>query len=106
MNITELRDWAIKYDIEKDTKTAFFKMLENYKADDPNEYNEVFKNFRPDELQLEVHTISLNLGNWPECSYNTISASMRISHNGKQIGSYKTLYTLDGSPEDDFFEIF
>ncbi|SHL12907.1 hypothetical protein SAMN02745136_04136 [Anaerocolumna jejuensis DSM 15929] len=66
----------------------------------------VFKNIRIEELSLQMHTISLNLGNWPECSYNTVSASMWIRHKGKQIASYKTLYTFDGEAEDDFFDIF
>lgn len=106
MNIVELKNWAFEYNIEERTKNSFYKMLENYKVDNPEEFNDVFKNIRIDELSLQVHTISLNLGNWPECSYNTVSASMWIHHKGKQIASYKTLYTFDGEAEDDFFDIF
>ena len=105
MRIAELKSWAIEHNIEERTKTSFYKMLQNYKIDNPEEYFDIFKNICLDQLSLQVHSVSLNLGNWPECSYNTVSASMRIHYNRKQIANYKTLYTLDGEAEDDFFDV-
>ncbi len=105
MNVEELKKWAIEHIIEERTKASFYKMLNNYKIDNPEEYVEILGNICINELSLQIHMVSLNLGNWPECSYNTISASMRIKYNGKQIANYKTLYTLDGEDEDDFFDI-
>lgn len=106
MDIIELKNWAFEHKIEEQTINSFYEMLDNYKTDDPEEFNDVFKNIRINDLSLQVHTISLNLGNWPECSYNTVSASMWIHHKEKQIASYKAIYTLDGEPEDDFFDLF
>ena len=105
MNIVELKNWATEYKLEERTKTSFFKMLENYKLDNPEEYQNVFGNIKMDELSLQIHTVSLNLGNWPECSYNTVSSSMWIHYKERQIASYKALFSLNGEAEDDFFDI-
>jgi hypothetical protein len=45
------------------------------------------------------------LGNWPECNYNNVSASIWVFYKEKQICSYKLLFNLDGIPEDDFFDV-
>lgn len=104
MNILELKNWALEHDIEDRTRASLFKMLENYKIDNPDEYKEVFSEIGLDGLTLQVHTVSLNLSNWPECNYNTVSAAMRVYYNKKQIINYKVLYLLSGEAEDDFVE--
>ncbi|MGE5458937.1 MAG: hypothetical protein ACM3NJ_00645 [Methanobacterium sp.] len=106
MNITELKTWAIEKNIDQKTKTLFIKMIENYMEEYTEEYCECFGNIPINDLYLDVHTVSLNLGNWPECNYNTISASMRIQYMSKDIANYKVMFTLDGEPEDDFFDVF
>lgn len=80
--------------------------MDNYKEENPDEFNEVFGNIDLSKFYLKVNAVSLNLGNWPECSYVTISASLPIYYENKSIGHYKTLYTIDGEEEDDFFDIY
>ncbi len=105
MNIEELKDWGKNNLIEQRTVKTFKQFLKNYEIDNPIEYCEVFGKVNINELKYQIHTISMNLGNWPECSYNTVSAPMWAFYNEKQICSYKILYTFDGVPEDDFFDV-
>lgn len=105
MNIDDLITWAIKNNIDQRTRTLFWEMLENYKNEDPDEYSEFFGHIPIGDLYLHIHTVSLNLGNWPECNYNTVSAHMGIWYNDKQIAKYEALFTLAGEPEDDYFVI-
>jgi nicotinic acid phosphoribosyltransferase len=106
LNINEIKKWAKKHNIEERTKKDFFEFLDNYKLECSDEYQEIFSNISKKDLKLQIHKVSLNLGNWPECSYNTISVSMWIFYKEKQLANYKALYTLDGEDEDDFFEVF
>ena len=105
MNIDELMEWVEKHSIEEKTAAAFKGFLLNYEINNPKEYSEVFGNIDKNVLKYQIHTISMHLGNWPKCNYNTISASMWVFYNDKQICSYKVLYTFDGVAEDDFFDI-
>ncbi len=105
MSIEELKEWVKKHSIERKTVEAFEGFLINYEIDNPKEYCKVFGIINKKDFKYQIHTISMNLGNWPECNYNTVSASMWVFHNEKQICSYKTLYTFDGVPEDDFFDV-
>ena len=102
MNINELKMWAEEHSIPTRIVDAFKKLLVNYKADDPEEYAEVMKDVDIENLIYHVHTISINLGNWPRCDYNTVSASMKVYYNKKHIANYKALYLFSGEPEDDF----
>lgn len=105
MNIEELKEWVIEHSIKKRTIDLFEEFIMNYKIDDPQEYSKIFGTTDKKELKYQIHTISMNLGNWPKCNYNTVSASMWVFNNEKQICSYKVLYTFDGVPEDDFFDV-
>lgn len=53
-----------------------------------------------------MHTVSLNLGNWPKRTYNNVSVSMKVFYNEKKIVSYKVLYDFSGEEEDDFVEFY
>lgn len=57
-----------------------------------------------EELFMELHTISLNLGNWPECNCNTVSASMRVFYEDERIFKYTSVFSLSGEDEDDFVD--
>ncbi|MCP4162965.1 MAG: hypothetical protein GY760_23125 [Deltaproteobacteria bacterium] len=85
MQIDELKNWVKEHNIESRTKTYFLEWMENYKIEEPDEYLEVMKDLKVDDFFFELHTISLNLGNWPECDCNTVSASMRAFFIEEQI---------------------
>jgi hypothetical protein len=104
MYINELKEWVKTYNIVERTKKGFFTWLNNFKLEEPEEYYNVMENIESKELILELHTISLNLGNWPECTYNTVSASMRVFYKDKRLFNYESLYLLNGEDEDDFVD--
>lgn len=106
MNIEELKKFAEERNLSERTIKDFQYLLKNYQADDPEEFDEVFNGIDIQKLYYEVQTVSLNLGNWPECTYNNVSVSMGVYYNEKKIASYKVLYRFSGEEEDDFVEFF
>ncbi len=100
MNIEELKDWAENHNVSDRIIDSFKKLLQNYELDDPAEYHEIMNGIDKERLNYNVHTISLNLGNWPECSYNTVSASMRIYLGKRQFANYRVYYLFSGEAED------
>ncbi|OPX41908.1 hypothetical protein CLHUN_42220 [Ruminiclostridium hungatei] len=104
MNIDEVKQWADTQNISCRIIGSFKKLLQNYELDDPIEYAEIMDGIDKEKLRYNVHTVSLNLGNWPECSYNTVSASMRVFFCEKQIANYSVYYLFSGEVEDDIVE--
>ncbi len=104
MDIDELKKWAETQNISSRIIDSFKKLLHNYELDDPAEYSEVMNGIDKENLRYNVHTVSLNLGNWPECSYNTISASMRVFFGERQIANYSAYYLFSGEAEDDIVD--
>lgn len=104
MNINELREWAKDNDVANRIISSFKKLLKNYELEDNIEYDQIMKGIDVNNLRYNVHTVSLNLSNWPECSYNTVSVSMRVFFKEKQIANYSVFYLFSGEAEDDLFE--
>lgn len=104
MEINELKNWAKEHNVDKRIIESFKGLLVNYKRDESAEYSKIMNGIIEENMTYEVHTISLNLGNWPDCTYNTVSASMRVYYQEKQIANYKVLYLFSGEVEDDFVD--
>lgn len=88
--------WVEEYNITTRTVEAFNKLLENYKSDDPDVYAEVMKGIDVENLTYYVQTVPLNLGNWPDCDYNTISASMSVYHDKKRLQTVRLFTCFQG----------
>lgn len=104
VDIFELKKWAETHNISSRIIDSFKNLLLNYELDDPAEYAVVMNGIDKESLRYHVHTVSLNLGNWPECSYNTVSASMRVFFGEKQIAKYCVYYLFSGEVEDDIVD--
>ncbi|MGV7118987.1 hypothetical protein [Paenibacillus kyungheensis] len=105
MPIDEFKQWIVEQEIEKRTLQGFWLNLNNYQTEDPDEFNYFFKNFNRDNLDVTITQIALMLGNYPECNYNHVISYVPIIYNGKRIGLYRLLFTLDGKMDDDYFTI-
>lgn len=104
MSVAELKKWVINNNIEERTISSFYKMLENYRTDFLEEYNQVFENVNVNELITKVEIISLNLKNWPECNEVSITSSLYFYSNDKNIGKYELVFSTDGEMIDDFVD--
>ena len=104
MNINELKKWAEEQNVSTRIIESFKKLLINLKKHDPIEYHECVGELNIEKLIFEVHTVSLNLGNWPMCNYNSVSVEMRVNNNDIQIAKYKLVFSFNGDPIDDFVD--
>lgn len=103
MDINELKKWIIEHEVENRTIQGFWLNLENYQKEFPDEFNRFFKNFSKNNFDVKITQIALMLGNYPECNQNHVISYIPISYNGKRIGLYRLLFTLDGKIDDDYF---
>lgn len=110
--VDELKKWAVNYNISERAIAGFWKSYSTYMIDSPEEFDEVFGNTKQEDIILDIRYISLNLGNWPECNNNTILACIPIvietgkEISYKEIGYYKLILNLDGTIQNDIFEIY
>ncbi|SFF17458.1 hypothetical protein SAMN04487969_116110 [Paenibacillus algorifonticola] len=110
--INELKQWAIKYDIEKISLASFWLSFNNYIEEDSSEFREVFgDDFDHAFLTVNMESVALFLDKWNETKDNEllsygfdyVVSYIPIVYKTKKIGLYKLLFTLEGEVFDDFF---
>lgn len=106
LNIRKLKELICDKNIEERAVLSFWENFERYKNESKEEFIRIFGSFNSSELIVKIQSISLKLGNWPECDYNHIIVTMPILYKGKHLGSYDLLFSLDGQIDDDYFVIF
>ncbi|TVX93799.1 hypothetical protein [Paenibacillus agilis] len=108
MNSNELKEWANNNDIKKQVVDCFWKCLENYMNEDPSEFEEYFKEYNSELIELVYYKLSMSIRNWDtfETDYNEncefIEVIIKIQYNNKYIGYYKLLYNFGGEIFDDY----
>ncbi|WP_019418886.1 hypothetical protein [Paenibacillus sp. OSY-SE] len=105
MNINELKNWIMEHNVESRSIEGFWIALNNYMEDSPEEYESYFGACEKKSLVIEVQQVALMLGNYPECNQNHIISYVPIIYNGKTLGLYRLLFTLDGIIDDDYFTL-
>ncbi|MBI6871795.1 hypothetical protein [Clostridium aciditolerans] len=106
MDIKKMKEWIYDSNIEKRAVSSFWKTFEIYRNESEEEFSKVFGKFNSNELISEIQTISLKLGNWPDCDYNHIAVTIPNFYKNKHVGTYDLLFSLDGQIDDDYFIIF
>ena len=98
-------DFAIKHNIENRTQEGFINALRNYKEAQPEEYSKYFGSIETDKLHTPIEKIALTLGNWPACNDNHIVSHLTIYYQDDYIASYRMVFNLDGTVEDDILSV-
>ncbi|MDW8801456.1 hypothetical protein P8V03_09845 [Clostridium sp. A1-XYC3] len=106
MDIIRLKNWILDRNIEKISVSSFWKTFEVYRSESEEEFFKIFRDFNRSELIVKIQSVSLKLGNWPECDYNHIVVTIPIIYKNKNLGNYDLLFSLDGEIDDDYFVIF
>lgn len=101
-----IKEWALKHSIEKKTIELCKKAILNYEREEPDEFNSTFRKVMIDDAEYNVVRLSLNFSNSPEYLLKNISMVLNVYYGEKFILRYEALYSIDGEPEDDFFEPF
>lgn len=106
MDFKELKNKIEQLSIPEKAISAFWMSLHKYKSESGDEYNKYFINDDMEKLEIYISSISLKLGNWPECSYNHLVATIPIRYDECHIGEYVVMFSLDGDIDDDMLNIF
>ncbi|MDR2939041.1 MAG: hypothetical protein LBV08_01835 [Clostridiales bacterium] len=106
MDIVKLKNEIDDFDIPKKSITLFWDTLQKYRDENFDEYHKYFKNDDTDKFYIQISSISLELGNWPDCNYNHLVSRIPIWYDNIHIGDYLVMFTLDGKIDDDMLNIF
>ncbi|MFJ5718255.1 hypothetical protein [Neobacillus sp. NPDC093127] len=100
MNSEMLKQWYKKHNIEQRSINGFWTYLDNWRKEDEDfdfDYGEMDSRL----IELDVHKIQFtHLFDYDDF----IDVILRIYYNEEHIGSYKSVYTLDGEDEDDILK--
>ena len=106
-DINEFKEFITHNKIESRTVENFWHNFESYQREETNEFVKVFgESFCRENLEVEIQTIALKLGNWPNCNNNHIVVTVKFGYKRKNIGKYEVLFTFSGEVDDDFFVIY
>ena len=79
MDSNELKKWTIDNNIRERTIQHFWKCFENYKKEEPKEYEELFPNFDTQLLTIWFRKITINVRNWDKL----LMSIMKIMNTSK-----------------------
>ncbi len=117
MDAEELEKFIKKYNVVKRTKACFMFVMENYVAEEPERFKEIFKTLDINSLEAKQSEIKLcynddenddenkvvdkdenkeaNKEVNKEASY--VSSMLEIQFNGEVLGYYACIFGLDGA---------
>ena len=79
--------------------------LDEYKKEDEEDFNELFKDMDLDKVKYVFHSVAYVINEWhigdnEERKY--ISAKVRLEYDDWTFAEYESIYDLDGNGEDDY----
>lgn len=102
----KLEKWLEKYDVKKMVMENLKYYLSEYKKDDEEDFNELFKGMNIDNVKYEFHSVSYVINTLYIEDENEakkyISAKVRLVYEDKDFAEYQAFYGLDGEYEDDY----
>jgi hypothetical protein len=103
MDTTELIQWYINNNIEKETIDAFWNYFNNYRKEEIYDFEESFGQ-HIDERLIRVKADKVQLTHIFE-SGDFIYSILDIYYLNDYIAEYKLVFTLDGEVEDDVLRL-
>jgi hypothetical protein len=103
----KLKEGADENRVVERTILTFWKHIENYKRDDIEDYDRVFKGVDTNNLKLRVRELSLTIFTWDslDSEVEHVVVVLTVKYNNKVIGTYRVLFNLNGEEEDDYLDI-
>lgn len=101
----ELEKWIKEHDVKNMIMKDLKFYLSEYKKEDEEEFDELFKDMDLDKVKYEFHSVSYVINTWhtidnEERKY--ISAKVRLEYEDSTFAEYEAIYGLDGKGEDDY----
>jgi hypothetical protein len=112
MNSNQLKEWTIKNNVRQRTIEHFWSCLENYRREEPNEFQEWFVDYDKTQVSLQFEQVALKIRNWDDfdSTYNEnnefIDALIVIEHRGENTAEYTLRFNFAGDAIDDFFTMY
>lgn len=107
LQVQEISQWLLHHDAEKKAYDGFWLNIENYRKEDPNEFEKYFGNDELRKIELRIESVAINFSNnYPDFNYNHVIITIQIKYERKEIGYYKLLLNFDGVPDDDYFVLY
>lgn len=106
IDVSDINLWMKQHNAEDKAYKGFFKNLESYRHEEPEEFSRHFQDFEPNLLEIKIESVSINFSNnYPNFDYNHVIITIPINWRKRSIGYYKLLLNFDGVPDDDYFVI-
>ncbi len=101
----ELEQWLKKRNIKEMVMKDLKFYLDEYKKEDEEDFNELFKDMDLDKVKYVFHSVAYVINEWhigdnEERKY--ISAKVRLEYDDWTFAEYESIYDLDGNGEDDY----
>lgn len=104
----ELEQWLKEHDIKKMVMRDLDFYLNEYRKEDIEDFNDLFKEVDYDNVKCEFHSVAYVINTWhisdnEERKY--ISAKVRLEYKDKTFAEYEAIYDLNGECEDDYLRM-
>lgn len=103
--VEELENWIIEKNIIERVKSGFWRYIDNYRSDDFEEFENVFKNIDVKCLKIQICKIGLIVNYSFDEPVKYVLVESEIEYNEEDVGIYKSIFLTDGSDMDDYLKI-
>ncbi|REK67795.1 MAG: hypothetical protein DF221_00885 [Brevibacillus sp.] len=102
MEIIEwIKNWVRDNNADERSIRGFWNYFNSYREEYPDIFNTDFPDYQSEYIETFIDKVSFSITNWPLEDYNHIVFDIRIHYKDRYIATYKIVYNLDGSVEDD-----
>ena len=91
----DLEQWASQHKLEEHALESFFEYMQNYKKEEPEEFEETFLGFDKDSLDVRVQEVAVSL-DWQNHDKSSMIAHLPIVYRQAEIGWYRVEYSALG----------
>ncbi|UHA74907.1 hypothetical protein [Paenibacillus sp. 481] len=102
MNVAEIKRWVKEHGVEEKCIESFWNYFNSYQDEYADVFNSDFPNYDASFIEVFIQKILFSITNWPLEDYNHIVVDIRVRYKERYAASYKIVYNLDGSVEDDY----
>jgi hypothetical protein len=106
INISHFTEWIEKNNIKKRSIDGYWNYFNNYRKEEPEEFEQLLAGKDPLSFELEIKQISLTISYEFDNEVNLVSSDVIIKHKGEEIGLYTAVFTTNGDGFDDYLKFY
>ena len=98
----ELDELLLKYNIRQKSLECYNEYMNNYKKEEPDDYDELFQFKKMEEVHVKIHSFGYVINCYFDNEVRYLATTIRLIYGDLEFAEYKVFFNLFGELEDDY----